>query len=107
MKYLILSLVLFALSNSVMASEEESIQGKQFRDRTNGIYELSIKNSDVTKFLQALQAAEETNNAKAFACLISYPCRWYRCSQLTLLKDELDFLKHQQDILTPEVKERI
>jgi hypothetical protein len=106
MKRLIVTLFVFALSHAALASEA-SIQGKHFSDRTNGIYDTSIKDSEVSAFLDAMKATLANNDIKAFAKLISYPCRWNKTKTTLMLKNEAAFLKHQKAILTPAVKNLI
>ncbi len=51
----------------------DSIQGKQYANRTNGIYDLEISNQTIATFLAALKQAVESNDAEQLSQLVDYP----------------------------------
>lgn len=102
-RYAIVFLALVGFAHTeVMSISTSSIQGKRFSDRTNGIYDPSITNDEVSAFLDALKEAVREDSAEKMSKLLHYPVRWKKN-----IKTKQEFEKNYKAIMTPKLKNLI
>lgn len=94
--------------NSISRSEHKNqpIQGKEYDDRTNGVYDLSISDDEVALFLSKLKDAVKSNELKSMEMLFHYPFTLYlgNNKKITISSKTL-FKKHYEQITGGKFKE--
>lgn len=94
--------------NSISRSEQknQSIQGKEYDDRTNGVYDLSISDDEVASFLSKLKDAVKSNELKNIEILFHYP--FELClgnNKKIIISSKLLFKKYYEQITGGKFKE--
>ncbi len=96
--------------HSVPAPEQknQSIQGKEYDDRTNGVYDLSISDDEVALFLSKLKNAVKSNDVKNIETFFHYPFTLYlgNNKKIVISSKQL-FRKHYKQITGGKFKEII
>ena len=96
--------------HNVPASEQknQSIQGKEYDDRTNGVYDLSISDDEVALFLSKLKNAVKSNDVKNIETFFHYPFTLYlgNNKKIVISSKQL-FRKHYKQITGGKFKEII
>ena len=79
--------------------QKTSIQGKQYPDRINSVYDPSISNADIQKFLDLAKKAVSTNDPNIIANIFAFPLRCNFAKQRIIIKSKKEFLKHYSKII--------
>jgi hypothetical protein len=86
---------------------QESIQGKAYPNRINGVYDASVTNQEIDCFLESLKKAVTQDDPAETAKLLSYPCRWNTKKHHKAIKSEKEFIQNYKFIMTGKVKQAI
>jgi len=97
-------------ANGISKSERknQSIQGKKYDDRTNGVYDLSISDDEVALFLSKLKDAVKSNELKNLEIFFHYPFTLFLGNdKKIIISSKQLFKKHYEQITGGKFKEVI
>lgn len=97
----------FALCLGAQSPQPDSIQGKAYANRINGVYDPSITDNQIEAFLQKAKQAIKTDNIKDVGKIFSFPFRCNFCITPQIIKSKREFARRYKEILTPSIKAAI
>lgn len=101
-------------NNQIIYKEEKrekfkikSIQGREYENRINGIFDLSITDQDIQDFLDSAKKAILTNEPNIIANIFSFPMRLNSDKEKIIINSKKDFIINYNQIVTETIIELI